>query len=78
MLPVACIRFFFDISACDNFLDRQAEFLRKLIVALIMRRNGHDGPGSIACKHIVGNPDRHFFAVNRVDGISAGKSGLQP
>ena len=41
------------------------------IVARVMRRNGHDGSGSVACKHVIADPYRYLLARQRVDGIAA-------
>ena len=49
--------FVFNLTACDHFADRQAIGFRKGPVALIVRRHSHNGPGSIAHQHVVGNPN---------------------
>ena len=47
--------------------------LREFQVALVVSRHGHDGAGSVADQHIVGNPDRDLFSGYGIDGIPAGK-----
>src|SRR5690606_12681032 len=49
----------------------EAEFLSKLNVAIIMCRYGHDRPGTVSHKHVVGHPDGYLFVVDRVDGPGA-------
>ncbi len=48
--------------------------LREGPVARIVRRHRHDRPGSVPHQHIVGDPDRKPFAVDRIDGIAAGEA----
>ena len=36
-------------------------------VALVVRRHGHDGAGAVADQHVVGDPNRHRLAVDRID-----------
>ena len=59
------------VSAGDDLDNRQAEFLRKIPVARIVRRHRHDGAGSVGGKHIVGNKNRDFPAVHGIDGVNA-------
>ena len=61
------------IARINHRLDRQAELLSKFKVALIVCRNGHDGAGSIANEHVVGHPNRHWFAVHGVSRVAAGE-----
>ena len=46
-------------------------FLRKFIIAFVVRRNGHDRAGAVAHQDVVRNPDRNLFVVHRIDGICA-------
>ncbi|MPM07237.1 hypothetical protein SDC9_53543 [bioreactor metagenome] len=61
------VSFLFDIAACYDFDDRQAERLCKRVVALVVTGNGHDRARAVAHEHIVRNPDRNLFAVDRVN-----------
>ena len=54
-------------------LDGQMIFLRKRIVAVVVRGNCHHAARSIACKHIIRRPDRHLAPVDRVHRIRARK-----
>ena len=57
-----------DILAAGNDLDDlAAELLSELPVAVIVRRNSHDGAGAVAHQNVVGNEDRDLLAVYRVD-----------
>ena len=53
--------------ALNNLNDRQAEFLCKLPVTGIMCRNCHDCTGAVAGQDVVGNKDRNFLIIDRVD-----------
>ena len=55
------------LAARDDLDDRQAELLGELPVAVVVRRNGHDRAGAVAHQHVVGNEDRDFLAVDRID-----------
>ncbi len=57
----------------NNLYDGQAEFLRKVPIALVVSRNGHDRASSIRNKDIVRNPDRDFAPIHGVYGVGAGK-----
>ena len=58
--------------AAGNHLDhRQAEFMGKLPVARIVRRNRHNRAGAVGDQYIVGHPDRDLAAVDGVDGGDA-------
>ena len=57
----------------DYFYNRQIVFGGKYIVAFIMRRHRHHAARAVGIQHIIRNPNRHLAAVDRVDGISAGK-----
>ena len=65
--------FFYAFFAFDDFNDFQAEFFGKRIVALVVRRHGHNGPRAVAHQHIVRRPDGYLFAVDGINGVSAGK-----
>ena len=53
--------------------NRQRKHVRKFPVPLVMRRNRHNGAGSVRNQNIIGNPDRNIFFCQRVDRIRAGK-----
>ena len=38
-----------------------------------MGRHTHDSAGAIFEQYIIGDPDLHFFAIEGVDGVSAGE-----
>ena len=60
-----------DITAGDDFGDRQPELGGELPVTLIMTRHGHDGPGAVTEQDVVGNKDRDLLAVSRIGRIAA-------
>ena len=68
-LAVAAVRvgLLFDVAALDDLDDRQAEFLCKIVVALVVRGDRHDRARAVAHEHIVGRPDRDLLAGHRVD-----------
>ena len=53
--------------------DGQVELPRKLKVALVVSRHGHDGAGAILHEHVVRDPHRNGFAGGGIGGIRAGK-----
>jgi hypothetical protein len=55
----------------DHRDDRQLELHRELVVAFVVRRDGHDGAGTVAHQHVVGDPDGHARAVDGIDGVGA-------
>ena len=57
----------------DDFADGQREFFRKLPVALVVRRHGHDRAGAVAGQDVVGNPDGDALAADGIDGERAGE-----
>ena len=73
MLSFSCICFFFDIAASDNLTNWKLEFLRELIITLIMGWNRHDCTSSIAHKNIIGDPYWNLLAVCGINGISTCK-----
>ena len=68
---VACIGFFGNISAFDNFDNVDAEFLCEIIVTLVVSRYCHDSTCTISHHYIVSNVDRDFLTVNRVDSLKS-------
>ena len=56
----------------DHHLDRQTVFLRKLPVALVVRRHRHHRAGAVAHQHEVGHPHRDRLAAERMDRAQAG------
>ena len=66
-LAVAGIRFFFDVAAFDDLNDVNAELLCEIVVALIVCRYRHDRTGAVAHHHVVGDVDRDFPAICRID-----------
>ena len=60
----------------NNYLpDFNPVFLRKLIIALIVRRDAHDRTGAVVHQNVVSYPDRHTLAVigihREISGINA-------
>ena len=52
--------------------NRQIVFGGELPVALVVRRNRHNGAGAVLHQHEVGDPDWHFVAGQRMDGEQTG------
>ncbi len=65
-------------AGLDDDTNGQAVLPRKVEVALIVRRHGHDGAGAVLRQHEVGDPDWHFFAGERVAGLAARVEPLFP
>ena len=45
-------------------------------VTLILGRNADNSACAVLCQHIVGNPDFHLVAVERINGIEAGEDAF--
>ena len=61
----------------DDLDDRQCEFHRKLVITLIMGRDGHDGACAVSGEDVVGDPDGDLLTVHGIDRMGAGEdSGL--
>ena len=58
------------VFAFDDSLDRQAEFLRKHEIALVVSGNAHNRSRTVTCDNVVRNQDRHFFSVDGIDCVS--------
>ena len=56
----------------DHLLDRQAIFLRKFEIALVVRRHRHHRAFAVAHQHVVADPHRHRFAGERMGDDQAG------
>ena len=56
---------------CHDFANRQCKLLRKLPIALVVRRHSHDRAGAVAREHVVCDPHGDFLAVHRIDGKRA-------
>ena len=77
-------RFGISLLQIRNFLtifgndlnNRQSEFPSKIEVSAVMRRNTHNSSRPMICQHIIRNPDRKFFPIERVDRIRTGKSTM--
>src|SRR6266700_8380010 len=63
----------FLIYSANDFANGDAELASKFKVALVMGRHTHDGTGTVAHQHIVGDPDWHFLSIDRVGYITTGK-----
>src|SRR5690606_14623872 len=53
--------------------DRQPVRARELVVALVLRGHGHDGPCAVAREHVVRDVDRNTLAVRGIDRVRAGE-----
>ena len=53
--------------------DGQAILARELEVALIVGRDGHDCAGAVAHQNVVGDPDRDWHVIGRVDSERTGE-----
>ncbi len=66
-----------NITAGNDFHDRQAEDRGEFPVALIVSGHGHDRAGAVTGQHVVGDEDRHLRAVHRVGRVGTQEdSGL--
>ena len=61
------------LGRLDGAHDSQAVDLGEGEVALVLRGDGHDGPGAVGAQHVVGHVDRHFLVVEGVDHVGAGE-----
>src|SRR5208282_3910428 len=57
----------------DNDANLQSKFLRKLEIAGVVGGDGHDRAGAIAHHYVIGDPDRDFLVVDRIEGVAAGE-----
>ena len=57
--------------AFDNLYDWQVELLCEFEVALVVSGNGHDGAGSVADEHVVGDPDWNAGRGDWVNRVGA-------
>ena len=74
-----CFRHIFNFFSIfgDHLDDWNMELRCKCKVTVIVGRYTHDRSGTIISQYIVGQPDRHFRTVHRIDGIASCKdSGL--
>ena len=60
----------------DHLLDRQAVFLRKAEVALVVRRHRHHRALAVAHQHVVADPHRDRLAGERMGHLEAGVHAL--
>src|SRR5204862_491620 len=57
----------------DHFADGDAEPVRELKVALVVRGDAHDRARTIAHQYVVCYPDRDLLAVHGIGDVAAGK-----
>src|SRR5215831_14867938 len=57
----------------NNLPNRQIKFASKLEIALIVGGNSLDRAGAVAEQNVIGDPDRNFFLVSRIDCKRAGE-----
>ena len=62
-----------NVAPFDQRNDRQVEGPGKGIVTAVVRRNGHDGAGTVAAQDIFGNPDGNLLFGQRVHRVRAGE-----
>ena len=55
---------------CHDDPDRQIELPGELEIALVVRGHGHDRARAVLAQHEIGDPDRHRFTREWVDGTS--------
>ena len=60
-------------GCCEHRHDLQPVLLRELEVALVVRGHAHHGARAVRRQHVVGDPDRHALAVERVGDVGAGE-----
>ena len=63
-------------DAFDHATDWQRILLRELEVALVVRRHAHHRARAILNQHVVGDPNRHAFTAERIDGEHTGVDAL--
>jgi hypothetical protein len=61
------------LGCLDHFDHGNPILLRKLEIALIMRRHGHDRSGAVAHHDVVGDPHGDLLAVDRIGRGAAGE-----
>ena len=64
---------FFSGRWLNNLANWQIKFARKFEIALVVRRHGHDRAGAISEQNVIGDPDRNFLVVDRIDRERAGE-----
>ena len=57
----------------DGADDRQVECLRKIPIALVLARHGHDRPRAVTHEYVVGDPDGDWLLGGGVRGVKAGE-----
>src|SRR5262249_45845644 len=57
----------------DGADDRQVENLGEIPVALVLTGDGHDGRGAVGGQDVIGDPDRDFLLIYRIDRVGAGE-----
>jgi hypothetical protein len=63
----------FDVTPRDHLDDREVEGLREVPVALVVAGAREHRAGAIGREHVVGDPNRYRFAVDRVEAVGAGE-----
>ena len=58
----------------DDRPDLNLKLCGEFKIAFIVSRHGHDRPRAVTDQHIIGDPDGHFFVVDRVDRIATGEN----
>src|SRR5256885_1591490 len=62
----------------NHDLDRQPVLLRKLEIALVVPRHGHDRAGAVLHQHEVAEEDRDLLVRERIDRALAGEAPFLP
>ncbi len=66
-------------AGVDDGADRKVETAGEVEVALVMRRNSHDGARAVVGQDVVRGPDGQSLAIQWIDGVPAGEdAGLLP
>ena len=73
VLPVAFIGMLGDV-AFDDLDHLEPVGLGELVVALVVGRDGHHGPGAVAPEDVVGDVDRDLPPVDGIHGVGAGEN----
>ena len=55
----------------DHHANVEVVLLGELVVALVVRRDRHDGAGAVVEQDVVRHPDGHLLAVERIQRDSA-------
>ena len=60
-----------NMEMSDYLFDGEIEFLSKSQIALVVSWNRHNRTFAVAHQHIIGNPDRNFFVIDRINSSNS-------